>query len=88
MVLPKNHVIAFVTPENLETNYVEISEVHSVENQCRNWKAHHKLLPNIPNSSDFVVSPGDVNEVRKCVPLESGILDETCEHFCQLLQKY
>ena len=35
------------------------------------------MLPKIPDSSDFVVSPGDVKEVRKCVLPESDISDET-----------
>ena len=67
---------------------MEISEVQSVEDQCRNWKAPCKLLPKIPDNSDFVVSPGDVKKVRKCVLLESDILDKTREHFHQLLEKY
>ena len=35
VVLPKDHVMAFMTPEDPETNYVEIAEVQSVENECR-----------------------------------------------------
>ena len=31
VVLPKDHVVAFMTPEDPETNYVEIAEVQSVE---------------------------------------------------------
>ena len=37
VVLPKDHIVAFITPENPETNYVEISEIQSVDDQCRNW---------------------------------------------------
>ena len=33
VVLPKDHVMAFITPENLETNYIEITEIQSVEEQ-------------------------------------------------------
>ena len=87
LVLPKDHVVAFVTPEDLETNYVEIAEVQSVENECRNWKCPTKMLPKAPES-DFLVSPGDIKEVRRCVLPESDITDETCESFCQLLNKY
>ena len=77
LVLPKDHAMAFITPENPETNYVEVSEVQSVEEHCKNWVAPHKLLPKIPDNSDFMVSPGDVKEVRKCVLSESDISDET-----------
>ena len=87
VVLPKDHVIAFITPENLETNYIEISEVQSVEDQCRNWKHPTKMLPKAPNS-DFLVSPGDIKEVRRCVLPVSNISDETRKSFHQLLNKY
>ena len=87
LVLPKDHIVAFVTPEDPETNYVEIAEVQSVENECRNWKHPTKMLPKAPES-DFLVSPGDVKEVRRCVLPESDITDKTCESFCQLLDKY
>ena len=78
VVLPKDHVMAFITPENPETNYIE---------QCRNWKHPTKMLPKALES-DFLVSPGDVKEVRRCVLPESGISDETHEYFCQLLDNY
>ena len=65
VVLPKDHIVAFITPENLETNYIQITEVQSVEEQCRNWKHPTKMLPKAPES-DFLVSPGDVKEVRRC----------------------
>ena len=48
VVLPKDHVMAFVTPEDPETNYVEIAEVQSVENECRNWKHPTKMFPKAP----------------------------------------
>ena len=87
VVLPKDHVMAFVTPEDPETNYMEIAEVQSVENECRNWKHPTKMLPKAPES-DFLVSPGDIKEVRRCVLWESNITDETCESFHQILDKY
>ena len=87
VVLPKDHVVAFVTPEDPETNYMEIAEVQSVEKECRNWKCPTKLLPIAPDS-DFLVSPGDIKEVRRCVLPESNITNETHESFCQLLDKY
>ena len=87
VVLSKDHVIAFITPENLETNYIEIAEVQSVEEQCRNWNHPTKMLPKAPES-DFLVSPGDFKEVRRCMLPESNISDETHESFCQLLDKY
>ena len=87
VVLPKDHVMAFMTPEDPETNYIEIAEVQSVENECRNWKHPTKMLPKAPKS-DFLVSPGDIKEVRRCMLPESDITDETCESFCQLLNKY
>ena len=64
VVLPKDHVVAFITPEDPETNYIEIAEVQSAEEQCRNWKCPTKMLPKAPES-DFLVSPGDVKEVRR-----------------------
>ena len=88
VILPKDHIIIFITPENPETNYIEVSEVQAVEKKCMNWVAPHQMLPKNPDSSDFVVSPGDVKEVRKCVLPASGISDETHDKFCQLLQKY
>ena len=88
VILPKDHIVAFITPENPETNYVEVSEVKSIEDQCRNWTAPCKLIPNIPTDSDLVVSPGDVKEVWKCILPESDISNETHESFCQLPQKY
>ena len=87
VVLPKDHIVVFITPENPEANDIEIAEVQSVEEQCRNWKHPTKLLPKAPES-DFLVSPGDVKEVRRCVLPESDISDETHESFCQLLNKY
>ena len=45
------------------------------------------MLPKVPES-DFLVSPGDIKEVRRCVLPESGISNETHESFCQLLNKY
>ena len=66
IVLPKDHVIAFITPEDPEANYIEIAEVQSVEEQCRNWKHPTKMLPKAPES-DFLVSLGDVKEVRRCI---------------------
>ena len=87
VVLPKDHVVVFITPEDPEANYIEIAEVESVEEQCRNWKHPTKMLPKAPES-DFLVSLGDVKEVRRCVLPESDISDETCESFCQLLDKY
>ena len=79
--------MAFMTPEDPETNYVEIAEVQSVEGECRNWKCPTKMLPKAPES-DFLVSPGDIKEVRRCMLPESDITDETHESFCQLLNKY
>ena len=76
VILPKDHIMAFITPEKPEMNYIEISEVESVEDQCKNWKCPTKQLPKAP-SSDFLVSPGDVKEVRKCVLPESIISNET-----------
>ena len=79
--------MAFITPENPETNYIEISEVQSIEEECRNWKRPTKMLPKAPES-DFLVSPGDIKEVRRCVLPESDISDKICEAFHQLLDKY
>ena len=76
-----------MTPEDPETNYVEIAEVQSVEGECRNWKCPTKMLPKAPES-DFLVSPGDIKEVRRCMLPESDITNETCESFRQLLDKY
>ena len=45
------------------------------------------MLPK-PPESDFLVSPGDVKEVRKCMLPESNISDKTHKSFCQLLDKY
>ena len=87
VVLPKDHVMAFITPENPETNYIEIAQVQRVEEQCRNWKHPTKMLLKAPKS-DFLVSPGDVKEVKRCVLPESEISNETCESLCQLLDKY
>ena len=87
VVLPKDHIMAFMTPEDPETNYMEIAEVQSVENECRNWKHPTKMLPKAPES-DFLVSPGDIKEVRRCMLPESDITNETHESFCQLLNKY
>ena len=86
VVLPKDHIVAFITPENPETNYIEIAKVQSVEEQCRNWKHPAKMLPKAPES-DFLVSPGDVKEVR-CVLPENDISNETLESFHQLLSKH
>ena len=85
-MLPKYHVVAFITPENPETDYVEIAEVQSIEEECRNWKCPTKMLPKA-TESDFLVSPGDIKEVR-CVLPESDISDETHKAFCQLLDQY
>ena len=87
VVLPKDHIIAFITPENPETNYIEIAEVQSVGEQCRNWKHPTKMLPKAPES-DFLVSAGDIKEVRRCVLPESDISNETHKSFHQLLNKY
>ena len=87
VVLPKDHIMAFITPENPETNYVEIAKVQLVEKQCRNWKCHTKILPKAPES-DFLVSPGDIKEVRRSVLPESDISNKICKSFCQLLDKY
>ena len=87
VVLPKDHIVVFITPEDPEANYIEIAEVQSVEEQCRNWKHPTKMLLKAPES-DFLVSPGDVKEVRRCVLPESDISNETHKSFCQLLDKY
>ena len=87
IVLFKDHIIAFITPENLETYYIKIAEVQSIEEECRNWKRSTKMLPKA-HKSDFLVSPGDIKEVRRCMLPESDISDETCKAFCQLLDKY
>ena len=79
--------MAFITPENPETNYIEIPEAQLIGEECRNWKHPAKILPKAPES-DFLVSPGDIKEVRRCVLPESDISDKTCETFCQLLDKY
>ena len=86
-VLPKDHIVAFITPEIPETNYIEIAEVKSIEEECRNWKHPTKMLPKAPES-DFLVSPGDIMEVRRCMLPESDISNKTHEAFCQLLDKY
>ena len=87
VVLPNDHIVAFITSENPETNYIEIAEVQSVEEQCRNWKCPTKMLPKAPES-DFLVSPGDVKEIRRCMLPESDISNETHKSFSQLLNKY
>ena len=87
IVLPKDHIVAFITPENPETNYIKIAEVKSIEEECRNWKHPTKMLPKAPES-DFLVSPGDIKEVRRCMLPESDISDKTNKAFCQLLNKY
>ena len=61
---------------------MEIAKVQSVEDQCRNWKHPTKMLLKTPDS-DFLVSPGDIKEVRRCALPESDISDET-----QLLHRY
>ena len=86
-MLPKDHIMAFITPENPETNYIEIAEVQSIEDECRNWKHPTEMLLKTPKS-DFLVSPGDIKEVRRCVLPESNITNETHKSFCQLLNKY
>ena len=53
VVLPKDHVVAFITPENPETNYIEIAEVQSVEDECRNWKCPTKMLPKPPRVTSW-----------------------------------
>ena len=45
------------------------------------------MLPTAPES-DFLVSLGDVKEVRRCVLPESDISNKTHESFHQLLDKY
>ena len=55
-----------------------------MEEQCRNWKPPRKMLPKAPES-DFLVSPGDVKEVRRCMLPESYISNKTHESFHQLL---
>ena len=87
VVLPKDHIIAFITPENPETNYIKIAEVQSIEEECRNWMHPTKMLPKAPKS-DFLVSPGDIKEVRRCMLPKSDISNEIREAFCQLLNKY
>ena len=87
VILPKDHIVAFITPETPEMKYIEILEIESVEDQCINWKCPTKQLPKAPDS-DFLVSSGDVKEVRKCVLPESDISKETHASFCQLLDKY
>ena len=62
VMLPKDHVVAFITPEDPETNYIEIAGVQSVEGECRNWKHPIKMPPKAPQS-DFLVSPGNIKEV-------------------------
>ena len=87
MVLPQEHVVTFITSEAVETNYIEISEVQSVESQCKNWIAPKKLLPKVP-MSDFLLSSGSVTETRKYDLPESDISNETCENFAKPLEKY
>ena len=87
VVLPKDHFMAFLTPENPETNYIEIAQVQSIEEECRNWKCPTKMLPKAPKS-DLLVSPGDIKEVRRCMLSKSDISNETHKAFCQLLDKY
>ena len=92
VVLPKDHIMVFVTLGDPETNYVEIAEVQSVEigsalQRCRNWKCPTKMLSKAPES-DFLVSPGNIKEVRRCMLPESDITDETHKSFHQLLDKY
>ena len=87
VVLPKDHIMTFITPENPETNYIEIAEVQSIEDECRNWKCPMDMLLKAPES-DFLVSPGDIKEVRRCMLPESNITDKTHQSFCQLLDKY
>ena len=82
VVVPKDHIMAFITPENPETNYIEIAEVQSVEEQCRNWKPPKKMLPKAPETEALLVSPGDIKEVRRCMLPESDISDETHKFFC------
>ena len=45
------------------------------------------MLPKAPKS-DFLVSLGDIKEVRRCMLPESDITDETHESFRQFLDKY
>ena len=87
VVLPKDHIVAFITPENPEMNYIEITKVQSVEEQCRNWKHPTKMLPKV-QESDFLVSLGDIKEVRRCMLPKTDISDETHESFHQLLNTY
>ena len=39
VIVPKDHIVGFITPKIPETNYVEISEFTVVEEQCKNWVA-------------------------------------------------
>ena len=80
IVLPKDHVVAFITPENPETNYIEIAEVQSIEEECRNWKHLTKMLPKAPKS-DFLVSPGDIKEVRRYMLPKVIFLMKPMKHF-------
>ena len=43
--------ITFITPENPETNYIEIAQVQSIQEECRNWKCPTKMLPKAPKST-------------------------------------
>ena len=74
VVLQKDYIMAFITPENLETNYIEIAKVQSVEDKCKNWKCPMKMLPKAPES-DFLVSPGDIKEMRRCTELITMDID-------------
>ena len=87
VVLPKDHIMAFITPENLEMDYIEIAKVQSVGEQSRNWKHPTNVFPKAPES-DFLESPGDVKEVRICMLPESDTSNETRKSFHQLLDKY
>ena len=48
VVLPKDQIMTFITLENPETNYIEIAEVQSIEEECRNWKHPKKNAPKGP----------------------------------------
>ena len=52
------------------------------------WKITRRFRVIVPFKSDFLVSPGDIKEVRRCMLPESDITDKTRKSFCQLLDKY
>ena len=42
VVLPKDHIVAFITPEDPEVNYIEIAEVQSMERTMEELEAPYK----------------------------------------------